>query len=70
MTQKEASNTLWLNLLIATPLGTLLFAGIIGLLLGPTLGIITAVLQVVFRVYAAFKEYNEDMIKVRGSDYV
>lgn len=70
MTKKEATNKFWLNLLIVTPLGALLFASIIGWLMNPTLGIITAVLQVVFRVYATLKEYKEDMNKVNVLNHV
>ena len=70
MTKKEATNKLWLNLLIVTPLGTLLFASIIGWLTNLTLGIITAVLQVVFRVYVTLKVFNEDMNKINVSNHV
>jgi len=70
MTKKEATNKFWLNLLVATPLGAVLFGGFMGWLLGPTIGIITVVIQIVVRVYCVFKEYGEDMAKINGDNYV
>lgn len=65
MTEKEANRNLIINLFVIMPLGTALYAGVVGWLAGPFLGVITAIGHIVLRVYAAIKLYEEDMKKIR-----
>jgi hypothetical protein len=67
MTKKEAINKLLLNLLVVTPLGVLFFAGVIGWLFGLTLAVITAIIQVLFRIFSAYEEYNKDLHRVKAN---